>query len=83
MKGIREIIERMQVLLVLHDRVIWENAFSEGCLHTMKERIHQQQIENDWINRNNLDRIMNQNDRNNNQELANMNAGYVRGFNQM
>lgn len=64
MKGIREIIERMQVLLVLHDRVIWENAFSEGRLHTMKERIHQQQIENDWINRNNLDRLMNQNDRN-------------------
>lgn len=41
-KSARELIERAQIQLVLHDRLIWESGYSEGRFHSMEERKRRQ-----------------------------------------
>lgn len=62
MKSIPEIIKRAQVLLVMHDRTIWETSYSEGRVHSIKEREKQQKLELNWIKSHSLDSIMSKGD---------------------
>ena len=58
----RELIERAQIQLVLHDRLIWENGYSEGRFHSMEERKRQQSLEAAWIVSHGLDTVMSRGD---------------------
>ena len=61
-KSARELIERAQIQLVLHDRLIWENGYSEGRFHGMEERKRQQSLEAEWIVSRGLDTVMSRGD---------------------
>lgn len=61
-KSARELIERAQIQLVLHDRLIWENGYSEGRFHSMEERKQQQCLEAEWIVSHGLDTVMSRGD---------------------
>lgn len=61
-KSARELIERAQIQLVLHDRLIWENGYSEGHFHSMEERKQQQCLEAEWIVSHGLDTVMSRGD---------------------
>jgi hypothetical protein len=58
MKTPQEIIERAQIQLILKDRLIWEDGYSEGRFHTMEERRKQQELESSWISFRALDKAM-------------------------
>ena len=62
MKSISEIIKRAQVLLILHDRTIWETSYSDGRFHSIKERKKQQELEINWAKKRGLDSIMSKSD---------------------
>lgn len=63
MKSVQELIERTQIQLVLHDRLIWENGYSEGRFHSIEERKQQQCLEASWIVSRGIDTAMNIEDR--------------------
>lgn len=58
-KSVQELVERAQIQLVLNDRLIWENGYSEGRFHSVEERKKQQCLEASWIISRGLDTVMN------------------------
>ncbi len=58
----QELVERAQIQLVLNDRLIWENGYSEGRFHSIEERKQQQCLEASWIVSHGLDTVMSRRD---------------------